>query len=100
MSIMCFLVRRGFAGAAQLVMLMVLAGSPVFMANLYAADTVVPDGISQDEAVTLVRQHTKGKVIRVDRKADGVTVFYRVRVLTPDGRLREYQVDAVSGAIR
>ncbi len=91
--------RRAVA-AARCVILLLVFSLAAFMAPLHAGEDLAADGISRDEAVTLVRQRTKGKVIRVDRNADGATVFYRIRVLTPNGRLREYQVDALTGAIR
>lgn len=87
-------------GAVRVVILFLLVFAGAFATQLEAADDFAADGISQDEAVMLVRQHTKGKVIRVERDVDGVTVYYRVRVLTPDGRLRDYHVDAVTGTIR
>ena len=58
------------------------------------------EGISEDEAVAMVREQTDGKVVRVDRKLEGDSAYYRVRVLSPDGRLREFRVDAATGAIR
>lgn len=57
----------------------------------------VQEGTSQDEAVAMVREQTDGKVLRVDRKIEGGLVVYRIRVLSPDGRLREFRVDAATG---
>ena len=65
-----------------------------------AGDFLVEDRITEDEAVALVREKAVGKVVRVDRKTDGESAFYRIRVLTPDGRLREYRVDAATGTLR
>ena len=48
----------------------------------------------------MVRQQTGGKVLRVDRQVEGETTVYRIRVLKPDGRLREYRVDATTGRVR
>lgn len=92
--------RRCASGACRALAVLLLAAAALFATGLQAAGGDAADGISQDEAVMLVRQHTKGKVIRVERAVDGVTVYYRVRVLTPDGRLRDYHVDATTGAIR
>ena len=64
------------------------------------AQDSVKEGISEDAAVALVRAQTDGKVVRVDRKVDAGSMVYRIRVLSPDGRLREYRVDAATGSIR
>ena len=84
------------AGACLAVLLTVAAQAPVALAQ----QTLVRDGISQDGAVARVRAQTDGKVVRVDRKIEGGGVVYRVRVLSPDGRLREYRVDATTGTVR
>jgi uncharacterized membrane protein YkoI len=65
-----------------------------------AQESLVREAISEDVAVALVREQTDGKVVRVDRKMEGGALVYRVRVLSPDGRLREYRVDAATGAVR
>jgi uncharacterized membrane protein YkoI len=62
-----------------------------------AQESPVQEGTSQDEAVAMVREQTDGKVLRVDRKIEGGLVVYRIRVLSPDGRLREFRVDAATG---
>jgi uncharacterized membrane protein YkoI len=62
-----------------------------------AQESPVQEGTSEDEAVAMVREQTDGKVLRVDRKIEGGLVVYRIRVLSPDGRLREFRVDAATG---
>lgn len=83
-------------GAALALLLAVSA--PV--AGVVAQDSLVRGGISRDEAVAMVREQTGGKVVRVDSKNQGGSVVYHIRVLTPDGRLREYRVDAATGSVR
>jgi uncharacterized membrane protein YkoI len=56
--------------------------------------------ISEDAAVAMVREQTDGKVVRVDRKTESGALVYHIRVLSPDGRLREFQVNATTGALR
>ena len=88
---------RRLAASACLALLAVLAAhAPAARAQ----DSLAGEAISQDTAVALVREQTDGKVVRVDRKLEGQSLVYRVRVLTPDGRLREYRVDAATGAVR
>ena len=49
--------------------------------------------------VALVRERSGGKVVRADRYEQGGRAVYRIRVLTADGRVREYRVDATTGAM-
>jgi uncharacterized membrane protein YkoI len=58
-----------------------------------------PDAISKDEAVAMVRARTGGKVLRAERVGEQGRAAYRIRVLTPDGRVREHRVDATTGAM-
>ena len=63
------------------------------------APAAQPEAISKDEAVAMVRARTGGKVLRAERRSDQGRAAYRIRVLTPDGRVREYRVDATTGAM-
>ena len=90
------LFRRCTAAACLAVLVALSAPAPVAGAQ----DSLVREAISEDAAVALVREQTDGKVVRVDRRTEGGQLVYRVRVLTPDGRLREYRVDAATGALR
>ena len=65
-----------------------------------AQEARAQEGISEDAAVAMVREQTDGKVVRVDRKLEDGSLVYRIRVLSPDGRLREYRVDAATGSMR
>ena len=96
MPAMLAVLRRRTLGAC----LALLVGVSVQVPSALAQEALVRGGISQDEAVALVRGQTDGKVVRVDSRVEGGAVVYRVRVLTPDGRLREYRVDAATGTVR
>ena len=63
-------------------------------------EALVRQQISEDAAVAMVREQAAGKVVRVDRKTEGGALVYHIRVLSPDGRLREYTVNAVTGLLR
>ena len=82
---------------ACLAFLLVMA---LFPAAARAQEALVPTKVSEDAAVAMVREQTDGKVVRVDRKVEGGAVVYRIRVLSPDGRLREFRVDAATGSLR
>jgi uncharacterized membrane protein YkoI len=93
--------RRVVSGAC----LLLVAAFPSHAGGLRAQEPVgqelpIREGISEDAAVALVREQTDGKVVRVRRKVDGESLVYHIRVITPDGRVREYRVDAATGTVR
>ncbi|MEQ1803641.1 MAG: PepSY domain-containing protein [Gammaproteobacteria bacterium] len=92
--------RRCATGACLAILAAVSAPAPGAHAQEPGRESLVREGISEDAAVALVREQTDGKVVRVERKLEGTDLVYRIRVLTPDGRLREYRVDAATGALR
>jgi uncharacterized membrane protein YkoI len=90
----------GFRRRAAVACLAVLAAVSFSLPDALAQESLVRNVISQDEAVAMVREQTGGKVVRVDRQVEGESIVYRIRVLKPDGRLREYRVDAATGRVR
>ncbi len=54
--------------------------------------------LSADEAAALVQARTGGRVLSVDTVRRRDRLFYRVKVLTPQGEVRIFMVDAESGA--
>jgi uncharacterized membrane protein YkoI len=50
--------------------------------------------ISVEQAVQRVQQETDGKVLAVQTLTIGQRKIYRIKVLTPDGRMRVMQVPA------
>jgi uncharacterized membrane protein YkoI len=83
------------AGVSLAVLVAVAVQWPVAVAE-EPADT---KALSPDDAVALVRREAEGKVVRVDSRQEVAGLVYHIRVLTPDGRLREYRVDAATGAL-
>ena len=57
---------------------------------------VADRAISMRDAINRVRQQTGGRVLDAQDAGD----HYRVKVLTPQGVVRVFQVDASTGAIR
>lgn len=57
------------------------------------------EAISLEEAVRRVRERTGGRVLRAETRRDNARVVHRVRVLSPDGRVRTWTVDAETGRI-
>lgn len=61
-----------------------------------AAIRVAEQAISMRDAINLVRQQTTGRILDAQDRGD----HYRVKVLSEDGVVRVYRVDAKSGAVR
>lgn len=59
-----------------------------------AAATANAREISVEQAVQRVQQETSGKVLAVQTLTIGTRKIYRIKVLTPDGRMRVMQVPA------
>ena len=57
---------------------------------------VADRAVSMREAVGRVRQQTGGRVLDAQDRGN----HYRIKVLTPDGEVRIFRVDAQTGAIR
>lgn len=57
------------------------------------------NGISLAEATSMVREKTGGQVLRAETKRDKGRTVHRIRVLTEDGRVRTWHVDAETGRI-
>jgi len=56
-------------------------------------------GMSLDQAVALVRRQSGGRVVGSRTRRDGGRVIHEVRVVSRDGRVRTWRVDAASGRI-
>ncbi len=57
---------------------------------------VAQRAVSMREAVSRVRQQTGGRVLDAQDRG----THYRIKVLTPEGEVRIFRVDAQTGAIR
>lgn len=57
------------------------------------------NGISLAQATRMVREQTGGQVLRAETKRNKGRTVHRIRVLTDDGRVRTYHVDAETGRI-
>lgn len=91
--------RRRAGGVAMALLVAVVLPVSSIQAQ-EAQEALVRVALSEDAAVTMVREQTNGKVLRVDRKLEDGSLVYRIRVLSPDGRLREFRVDAATGSMR
>jgi uncharacterized membrane protein YkoI len=57
---------------------------------------VAERAISMGDAISRVRRQTGGRVLDAQDKGS----HYRVKVLTPQGEVRVFRVDAMTGAVR
>ncbi len=60
---------------------------------------VAQRSLSAEDAAALVQARTGGRVLSVDTVRRGNRVFYRVKVLTSQGEVRIFMVDAETGAL-
>lgn len=58
------------------------------------------DEYSLDAAIALVREKSGGKVLRADTKQSGERRVHEIRILTDDGHVRTYVVDAQTGRVK
>lgn len=95
---------RGFAAA--MLVLAVAVGAPVSapgewlpVANHESAESDARGGVSLGEAVARVQRATGETVIAAETRTRGGQTIHHVRVLSREGRVRVYRVDARSGRI-
>jgi uncharacterized membrane protein YkoI len=79
-----------FAGAAA-------PSAPAVAAPLQIAQA--SNGISLEQATRMVRERSGGQVLRAETKRDKGRTVHRIRVITEDGRVRTWHVDAETGRI-
>lgn len=81
---------------------LVLAGTALPPAPAGAEPARVAEasnGISLAEATRMVRERTEGQVLRAETKREKGRTVHRIRVLSEDGRVRNWHVDAETGRI-
>jgi uncharacterized protein YpmB len=83
--------------AAVLFAGVVAPATPVVAQTLQVAQA--SNGISLAEAARMVSERTGGQVLRAETKREKGRTVHRIRVLTEDGRVRTWHVDAETGRI-
>jgi hypothetical protein len=71
--------------------------SPVPVVDLTVSARVQKDGVSLDEAVSIVRKRYGGRVINARTSNDNGRKVHVIKILSDEGRVREVRVDAQSG---
>ncbi len=57
-------------------------------------------GISLDQAVQMAQARYGARVVRAETTREGDRVYYRLRLLSPDGRVFSVRVDAQTGSFQ
>ena len=57
-------------------------------------------GMSLDQAVQMAQSRYGARVVRADTERNGDRVYYRLRLLSPDGRVFSVRVDAQTGSMQ
>ena len=57
-------------------------------------------GISLDQAVQMAQARYNARVVRADTSREGDRVYYRLRLLSSDGRVFSVRVDAQTGSFQ
>ena len=60
---------------------------------------VLAEGLSLDEAVASVETRYGARAVRAEEDREGERRVYRIRLLSPEGRVFEVTVDAVTGEV-
>lgn len=60
---------------------------------------VLAEGLSLDEAVARVEARYGARAVRAEEDQEGERRVYRIRLLSPEGRVFEVTVDAVTGEV-
>ncbi len=55
---------------------------------------------SLDDAVKMVRERTGGEVVRAETREQSGRLVHRIRIMTKDGRVRTFNIDARTGKPR
>lgn len=91
------------AVAALLCVAALSLGAPASASSLAAPPVIrmaqAENGITLEEATRMVREQTGGQVLRAETRRDKGRTVHRIRVLTEDGLVRTWRVDARSGQI-
>lgn len=84
------LLKAGVACALQVCAVLALAGPPPRSARPPASAPVHPTNLEQ--AVKQVQHQTQGHILAADSFARGQSKVYRIKVLTPQGRVKVMQL--------
>ena len=76
------------------------AFAKLLCAALLAASNMAWADLSRDDAATVARQTSGGRVLSVEKSESSGQPVWRVKVVTPAGEVRVIQVDVATGQVR
>lgn len=65
----------------------------------HSFSVIAQAGLTAQDAATMVQAQTGGQILAVKTTRSDGRIVYRVKVLTPDGEVRIFYVDAETGAM-
>ncbi|MFQ6021806.1 MAG: PepSY domain-containing protein [Acidiferrobacterales bacterium] len=71
----------------------------VWAAERYPPTIVAQTGLTAQEAAAMVQARTGGRILAIKTIRSDGQVVYRIKVLTPDGEVRIFHVDAATGSM-
>jgi uncharacterized membrane protein YkoI len=86
--------------AGQVVAWPVRKQPPEQQVELSSLRVLATEGLSMDQAVKMVEQKYRARVVRTVTRHDGAHTYYEMRVLSDSGRVWTVRVDAADGSIR
>lgn len=75
---------------------LLMAGAPAYADKDYRSRDSMR-GLSLDEAVNQLQNSTGGRVISAESKKNNGDVEHRIRILTPDGRVKRFRLEGEPG---
>jgi len=87
-------------GSALLVLVVSALGAPALSVCASPAQaSMARASVSMDEAVKMVEQRFRARVVKAETQRDGERTVYVLRLLNDSGRVWTVHVDATSGTI-
>lgn len=72
---------------------------PILLLAALAAGPAPAENMTLNDAVTQVRGREDGRVLRAETQRNDASEEHRVRILTNEGRVRQYRIDARTGRV-
>ncbi|HYL71802.1 MAG TPA: PepSY domain-containing protein [Steroidobacteraceae bacterium] len=82
-----------------LILCLSLCGATLPVPAAPAQAAMAQSSVSMDQAVKMVEQRFRARVVKAESQRDGARTVYVLRLLNDSGRVWTVRVDAASGAI-
>ncbi|HET9331193.1 MAG TPA: PepSY domain-containing protein [Steroidobacteraceae bacterium] len=85
--------------SSLLILCLSLCGTALPVPAAPAQAAMAQTSVSMDQAVKMVEQRFRARVVKAESQRDGARTVYVLRLLNESGRVWTVRVDAASGAI-